>query len=292
MTLPADPTAELQDYAHPERLVTAPWLIAHQHHANLVVLESNEDVLLYETGHIPGAHKIDWHTDLNDPVMRDFVDGSAFQALVQRLGITPETTVVIYGDRNNWWAAYALWVFTLFGHADVRLLNGGRDYWVSQEWPLTTELPERPMPSAYPLAERDDHTVRAFASDVLAHEGNPLIDVRSPAEYSGEVTFMPGYPLEGTLRGGHVPGSVNIPWASAGRPDGQFRGRDELDGIYTGALNLSPDDDIIVYCRIGERSAHTWFVLTHLLGMRNVRNYDGSWAEWGNLVRVPIERTA
>jgi len=292
MTLPTDTAPELQGYAHPERLVTPEWLDANVGSEELVLLESNEDVLLYETGHIAGAHKIDWHTDLNDPVIRDFIDAQTFTALASRLGITPSSTVVIYGDRNNWWAAYALWVFTLFGHADVRLLNGGRDYWASQGRPFTIAAPAAPTPSAYPTVTRDDTTVRAFAADVLDHGGCPLIDVRSPAEYSGEITFVAGYPLEGTLQGGHVPGAVNVPWATAALPDGRFRGREELDSLYTAERELDPDDDIIVYCRIGERSAHSWFVLTFLLGFRHVRNYDGSWAEWGNLVRAPIERGA
>lgn len=291
MTLPADPAPELQGYAHPERLVTPEWLTANLGSEDLVLLESNEDVLLYETGHIAGAHKIDWHTDLNDPVIRDFIDGPAFAALVSRLGITPNSTVVIYGDRNNWWAAYALWVFTLFGHADVRLLNGGRDYWASQGRALTTATSAAPAPSEYRVVTRDDTTVRAFAAAVLGHDARPLIDVRSPGEFSGEVTIVAGYPLEGTLRGGHVPGAINVPWATAALPDGRFRAREELDSLYTQERDLEPADDIIVYCRIGERSAHSWFVLTHLLGFDHVRNYDGSWAEWGNLVRAPIERS-
>lgn len=288
MSLPLDPAEELQKYAHPERLVTAEWLQGRLGSDDFVLLESNEDVLLYETGHIVGAHKIDWHTDLNDPVMRDFIDGVAFAALASKLGITPDTTVIIYGDRNNWWAAYALWVFTLFGHRDVRLLDGGRDYWVASGRELTRERPAAPAPSGYPIIARDDETVRAFSADVLAHGDLPLIDVRSVPEFVGDVTVMEGYPLEGTMKGGHVPGARNVPWATAAREDARFRPREELDVIYQERLGLEADSDVIVYCRIGERSAHTWFVLTHLLGIDRVRNYDGSWAEWGNLVRMPI----
>lgn len=288
MTLPYDPATDLQAYAHPERLVTQEWIDAHRDEPALVLLESNEDVLLYSTGHIRGAHKIDWHTDLNDPVTRDFVGPDAFTALARRLGITADSTIVLYGDRNNWWAAYALWVFTLYGLRDVRLLDGGRDHWVAEGRELTREVPPTPTPSDYVAPDRDDRTVRAFASDVLRHGDRPLIDVRTLAEFSGETTFIPDHPLEGTLRGGHVPGAVNVPWATAARPDGRFRPRAELDALYRDQREIAPDDDVIVYCRIGERSAHTWFVLTHLLGLQNVRNYDGSWAEWGNLVRVPI----
>ena len=276
-------------YAHPERLVTTDWLAAHREDAGVAVVESDEDVLLYETGHIEGAVKIDWHTDLNDPVTRDYVDGAGFAALLGRLGIARGTTVVIYGDRSNWWAAYALWVFTLFGHEDVRLLDGGRAKWIAEDRPITRDATVR-EPVDYPVVERDDTTVRAFREDVLGHFGSPLVDVRSPLEYSGERTTAPDYPEESALRAGHIPTAQNVPWAKAAAEDGTFRTREELEAIYEGGAGLSPDDDVIAYCRIGERSSHTWFVLTHLLGYRTVRNYDGSWTEWGNLVRAPIER--
>ena len=287
MTLPTDPSPELADYAHPERLVTTEWLQEHAGAEGLVILESNEDVLLYDTGHIPGAVKIDWHTELNDPVVRDYLQGEAFAELMSRKGISRGDTVVIYGDRSNWWAAYTLWVFTLFVHDDVRLLNGGRDAWVSQGLPLTKEIPS-PSPSTYPVVERNDAEIRAFKEDVLVHLGKPLIDVRSPEEYSGERTHMPAYPEEGALRGGHIPTAKSIPWATAAREDGRFKSHSDLVTIYLEKHGFQPGDDIITYCRIGERSSHTWFVMKYLLGFENVKNYDGSWTEWGSAVRVPI----
>lgn len=282
-----DSAAKFAEYSHPERLVTTDWLAERLGQPGLVVVESDEDVLLYETGHIPGAVKIDWHTDLNDPVVRDYVNGEQFAALLGSKGIARDTTVVIYGDKNNWWAAYALWVFTLFGHEDVRLLDGGRDLWIAEGRPLTTDVPEV-TPVEYPVVERDDTVVRAFKEDVLAHFGNPLIDVRSPEEYNGERTSAPAYPEEGALRAGHIPTAASVPWARAAAPDGTFKSRVELDAIYRDEAGLQDGDDVIAYCRIGERSSHTWFVLTHLLGFEKVRNYDGSWTEWGSAVRVPI----
>jgi thiosulfate/3-mercaptopyruvate sulfurtransferase len=291
MPVGLDTDPKLAQYAHPERLVTTDWLAEHLGEPGLVVVESDEDVLLYDTGHIPGALKVDWHTELNDPVTRDYVDGERFAKLLGAKGISRDTTVVIYGDKNNWWAAYALWVFELFGHEDVRLLDGGRAKWISEGRELTTDVPAV-TPAEYPVVERDDARIRAFKEDVLAHlstpSGHPLIDVRSPQEYTGERTHMPEYPQEGTLRGGHIPGAQSVPWARAAADDATFRGRDELEAIYSGEKGLKPTDDVIAYCRIGERSSHTWFVLTYLLGFENVRNYDGSWTEWGNSVRVPI----
>ena len=287
MSFPHDSSPELAGYAHPERLVTTQWLQEHLGQDGLVVLESNEDVLLYDTGHIPGALKIDWHTELNDPVVRDYLDGRAFAELMSKKGIKRDDTVVLYGDKSNWWAAYTLWVFTLFGHDDVRLVNGGRDAWISQGLPLTKEV-RSPTPSTYPVIERHDGDIRAFKEDVLEHLGKPLIDVRSPEEYSGERTHMPAYPEEGALRGGHIPTARSIPWATAAREDGRFKPHDELVDIYLRQQGFQAGDDIITYCRIGERSSHTWFVLKYLLGIENVKNYDGSWTEWGSAVRVPI----
>ena len=287
MSFPHDSSPELAGYAHPERLVTTQWLQEHLGQDGLVVLESNEDVLLYDTGHIPGALKIDWHTELNDPVVRDYLDGRAFAELMSKKGINRDDTVVLYGDKSNWWAAYTLWVFTLFGHDDVRLVNGGRDAWISQGLPLTKEV-RSPTPSTYPVIERHDGDIRAFKEDVLEHLGKPLIDVRSPEEYSGERTHMPAYPEEGALRGGHIPTARSIPWATAAREDGRFKPHDELVEIYLRQQGFQAGDDIITYCRIGERSSHTWFVLKYLLGIENVKNYDGSWTEWGSAVRVPI----
>jgi thiosulfate/3-mercaptopyruvate sulfurtransferase len=289
MALPNDAAAKFQDYAHPEMLVTTEWLAEHLDDPGLVVAESDEDVLLYETGHIPGAVKLDWHTELNDPLTRDYVDGSGFARLMSERGVSRETTLVLYGDRNNWWAAYALWVTTLFGHPDVRLLDGGRGKWIAEGRPVTTDTPQ-PQAADYPVVQRDDSKVRAFRDQVLAHLGQPMIDVRSPGEYTGDLLHMPDYPQEGAVRGGHIPGAKNVPWARAAAEDGTFRDRKELEGIYAGEAGLSPDSDVVVYCRIGERSSHTWFVLHHLLGFPNVRNYDGSWTEWGNSVKVPIHR--
>ncbi|MBS1905174.1 MAG: sulfurtransferase [Actinobacteria bacterium] len=288
MTVEFDTTsASFAEYAEPGRLVTTEWLAAHLGDPGLVVVESDEDVLLYETGHIPGAVKVDWHTELNDPVVRDYVDGAGFADLLSRKGISRDDTVVIYGDKNNWWAAYALWVFSLFGHEDVRLLDGGRDRWISEGRELTTDLPDRAA-TAYPVVERDDSALRAYKDDVLAHLGNPLIDVRSPEEYNGSRTSAPAYPEEGALRAGHIPTAQNVPWAKAVTEDGGFKPRTELEEIYLDGAGIKTGDDVVAYCRIGERSAHTWFVLKHLLGFENVRNYDGSWTEWGSAVRVPI----
>jgi thiosulfate/3-mercaptopyruvate sulfurtransferase len=291
MPLEFDQDPKIQAYAHPERLVTTEWLAAHLDDPGLVVAESDEDVLLYDTGHIPGAVKIDWHADLNDPLTRDYVDADAFAALMSAKGITPETTIVFYGDQNNWWAAYALWVTSLFGHADVRLLDGGRKKWMDEGRPMTTDVPS-PASADYPVTARDDSVIRAYREQVLAHIGNgKLVDVRSPGEYSGELLHMADYPQEGALRGGHIPTAANVPWRrAADEDDGTFLPVDALRAIYQDEVGLQSGDDVIAYCRIGERSSHTWFVLTHLLGFDNVRNYDGSWVEWGNAVRVPIEK--
>jgi thiosulfate/3-mercaptopyruvate sulfurtransferase len=292
MTVERDPSPAFADFAHPERLVSTQWLADHLGEPGLVVVESDEDVLLYETGHIEGAVKIDWHTDLNDPVTRDYVDGAGFAKLVGSKGIDRDTTVVIYGDKNNWWAAYALWVFTLFGHEDVRLLDGGRAKWEAEGRPYTTEVPT-PTPVDYPVVERDDSKERAYKEDVLAAIGTvPLVDVRSPEEYVGDRTTAPAYPEESALRAGHIPTARNVPWARAVAEDGTFKPLPELNAIYRDEIGLKEGDDVIAYCRIGERSSHTWFVLTHLLGFPNVKNYDGSWTEWGSAVRVPIVKGA
>lgn len=289
---------KIAEYAHPERLVTTEWL-AEQIAAgatgpgkDLVILESDEDVLLYDTGHIPTSLKLDWHQDLNDPLSRDYVDAEQFAAAMTARGIGRDTTVVIYGDKSNWWAAYALWVMTLFGHEDVRLVDGGRAKWVEEGRELTRAVPEVPegASEAYPVVERNDSPIRAFKDDVLDHLGKPMVDVRSPGEFSGELLHMPDYPQEGAMRGGHIPGAKSVPWARAANEDGTFKTRAELEAIYLDEQGLRADDEVVAYCRIGERSSHTWFVLTHLLGFGTVRNYDGSWTEWGNAVRVPIER--
>lgn len=291
MAAPHDPHGPFQQYAHPGTLVSTDWLAERLDTPGVVVVESDEDVLLYDTGHIPGAVKIDWHMDLNDSVTRDYLDSDAFAELLASKGITRDTTVVFYGDNFNWWAAYALWVFTLFGHPDVRLLDGGRKKWVDEGRPLTTEVPDRAR-TEYPVVARDDAPIRAFRDEVMGHVegGGALVDVRSPQEFSGELLHMPDYPQEGSLRGGHIPGASSVPWKRAANDDGTFRSAEELKALYQEEMGLSPNDPVIAYCRIGERSSHTWFVLHHLLGFDRVRNYDGSWTEWGNLVRAPIER--
>ncbi|HWR85661.1 MAG TPA: sulfurtransferase [Rhodoglobus sp.] len=291
MSTEFDQSARFAEYADPGRLVSTEWLAEHLGQPGLVVVESDEDVLLYETGHIPGAVKVDWHTELNDPVTRDYVDGEGFAKLLGGKGISRDDTIVLYGDKNNWWAAYALWVFALFGHEDVRLLDGGRAKWEAEGREYTTEVPQR-EPVDYPVVQRDDTTLRAFKEDVLQNLGKPLVDVRSPEEYSGERTTAPAYPEEGALRAGHIPTARNVPWARAVAEDGGFKSRAELDAIYRDELGIGDDDEVIAYCRIGERSSHTWFVLRHLLGVKNVRNYDGSWTEWGSAVRVPIVKGA
>lgn len=280
-------------YANPEVLVDTVWVAEQLHNPQVRLVESNEDLLLYETGHIPGAVKIDWVDDLNDPVVRDYLDAERFSELMASKGISNDTTVVLYGDKHNWWATYALWVFKLFGHRDVRILNGGRAKWVAEGRELTRSVPTYP-PGSYQAPARDDSALRAFRDEVRAHikrSGTALVDVRSPQEFSGERTHMPEYPQEGTLRGGHIPSAVNIPWAQAVREDSTFKSAEELQALY-GLKGVAPDQDIITYCRIGERSSHTWFVLSYLLGYPRVRNYDGSWTEWGNAVGLPIERGA
>lgn len=291
MSLSFDQSPKFQEYANPSVLVSAEWVKENLDNPDLVVVESDEDVLLYEIGHIPGAVKIDWHLDLNDPITRDYIDGQGFKNLMERCGIRRESTVVIYGDKSNWWATYAFWVFKLFGHEDVRILDGAREAWPSAGYEYTKERPTI-IPSEYPLVQRDDHSIRAFRDDVLAHFGNPLIDVRSPQEYSGERTHMPDYPDEGALKGGHIPSAHSVPWGRAINEDQTFKSRKDLEAVYQDEKGLNPSDNVIAYCRIGERSSHTWFVLTYLLGFSKVRNYDGSWTEWGSLVGVPIAKGA
>jgi len=275
-------------YAHPEKLCSTQWVADHLSDPTVRLIESNEDPLLYPSGHIPGAHEVDWTRDLNDQVVRDYLDRDAFTALMRRLGADETTTLVFYGDKNNWWATYALWVFELYGVTNTKIMDGGRQRWMDEGRPLTRDKAEA-TPSTYEAPARDDATERIFRDGVLAHVRNQgqLVDVRSPQEFTGERMHMPDYPNEGALRGGHIPGAKNIPWAKALRPeDGTFLPADELRPLYP----LSVDQPTVVYCRIGERSSHTWFVLKYLLGLPGVRNYDGSWTEWGNAVGVPVER--
>ncbi len=281
------------EYAHPEVLVDTAWVEAHHADAGVKVLEVDEDVLLYEQGHVPGAVKLDWHTELQRPDVRDFVDEAGFAALMERKGVSNDDVVILYGDKSNWWAAYAFWFLKYNGHADVRLMDGGRAKWVAEGRPTSTETPS-PAPGRYAVPYRDA-SIRAFAPDVLQHllavkDGRgALVDVRSPAEFSGEKLHMPEYPQEGALRGGHIPGAANVPWAKAVNEDGTFRPASELAALYEGE-GVTRDAPVVAYCRIAERSSHTWFVLKYLLGYPNVRNYDGSWTEWGNMVGVPIEQ--
>ncbi len=282
-------------YANPDVLVSTDWVLEHHKDPNIRVAEVDEDVLLYEQGHVPGAVKLDWHTELQRPDIRDFIDEEGFAELMRQKGIGNDTTVVLYGDKSNWWAAYAFWFFKYNGHADVRLMNGGRQKWVAEGKPLNTDKPT-PAKGSYHVPYRDE-SIRAYAPDVLQHilavrDGRgALVDVRSAAEFTGEKLHMPEYPQEGALRGGHIPGAQNIPWAQAVNEDGTFKSPEELKALYQGR-GVTPDKAVVAYCRIAERSSHSWFVLKYLLGYPKVRNYDGSWTEWGNMVGVPIEQGA
>lgn len=280
----------MAEYVHPEVLVSTQWVADHLNDPNIKIVESDEDVLLYEVGHVENAIKIDWQTDLQDQLVRDYIDKEKFEQLLSDKGISNDSTIVFYGDKSNWWACYALWVFKLFGHENCLIMNGGRQKWIEEERPITKDVPEFPK-TDYKVSGTNE-SIRAFRDDVVVHIGsnNPLIDVRSPKEYSGELLHMEAYPQEGALRGGHIPGADNVPWATAANEDGTFKSADELQSIYMEGKGLKEGDDIIAYCRIGERSSHTWFVLTYLLGFEGVRNYDGSWTEWGNLVKAPIEK--
>lgn len=278
------------EYDHPEFLVETSWVAQHLDDPALRLVESNEDYLLYETGHIPGAVKVDWFTSLQHSLRRDFLSKTEFEELCSQLGIANNTTVVFYGDKSNWFATYALWLFRYYGHERLKIMNGGRAKWVQENRPLTKEVPSYPR-TKY-LAKDPDLSIRAFRNEVFQHVQSslPLVDVRSPKEYTGELLHMPNYPQEGATRGGHIPQAVNIPWSQAtNESDGTFKSAEELRQLY-GSQGITPDKDIIAYCRIGERSSHTWFVLTYLLGYPGVKNYDGSWTEWGNLVNAPIEK--
>ncbi len=288
-----DRTIEQKGYAHPDSLVSTSWLTANIDDPNIRIIESDEDVLLYDTGHIPGSQKVDWHEDLNDAVLRDYISQEQFEKLLRAKGIDEATTVIFYGDKNNWWATYAYWVFQLFGFTNAKILDGGRIKWEQEGREMTTEVPHF-RPTSFQAKPRDDERIRAFFHQVRDHAdaGRKLVDVRSPDEFSGAKTHMADYPQEGTLRGGHIKGARSVPWARAANADGTFKSADELRAIYETEQGLKPTDDVVAYCRIGERSSHTWFVLTQLLGYEKVRNYDGSWTEWGNAVRAPIEKGA
>ena len=282
---------EQRGYSNADVLVSTDWVQEHLNDSKVRIAESNEDSLLYSSNHILGAVEIDWTRDLNDPVRRDYLNRIAFENLIRRIGATRDTTIVLYGDKNNWWATYTFWVLQLFGYTNAKIMDGGRLKWIKENRPVSREVPKN-QPTNYQAPERDDTRFRAFRDEVLnylEHKGQ-LVDVRSPEEFRGERLHMPDYPNEGALRGGHIPGALSIPWGRAiNQDDGTFKDAAELRKIYMEENKLRPDDEVIAYCRIGERSSHTWFVLTYLLGLPKVRNYDGSWTEWGNLVNVPIE---
>lgn len=291
-SIPAVTPIDERGYAHPEVLVSTDWVAQHLDDPGVRLIESNEDLLLYDTGHIPGAVKVDWTNDLNDPLVRDYIDSDRLQRLLRSKGISKDTTIVFYGDKNNWWATYAFWVLKLFGMERVRLMDGGRLRWVDEGRPLTTDTPSYSGGNIV-VGRRNDTPVRAFRDEVLEHvkRGGQLVDVRSPEEFRGERLHMPDYPSEGAVRGGHIPGAKSIPWARAIDPDSHtFRPATELRNLYEKENGLRSDSETVAYCRIGERSSHTWFALTYLLGFDAVRNYDGSWTEWGNGVRLPVEK--
>jgi thiosulfate/3-mercaptopyruvate sulfurtransferase len=280
-------------YVNTDVLVSTDWVAAHLNDPHIRIIESNEDPLLYPAGHIPGAVQVDWTTDLNDPVRRDYLNKQGFEKLMSRIGVRNNMTVVFYGDKNNWWACYAFWVFQLFGHSHAKIMDGGRLKWEQEKRELTRDVPSYAS-AEYVAPERDDSQIRAFRDQVLQHvEAKlPLVDVRSPDEYSGKLLHMANYPQEGALRGGHIPGAKSIPWARAvNTEDGTFKTAEQLRAIYEQEQGLRPGDNVVAYCRIGERSSHTWFVLKYLLGYKTIRNYDGSWTEWGNSVNVPIEKS-
>jgi len=281
----------MNQYAYPDVLVSTQWVKDNLDNPHVRIVESDEDVLLYNTGHIPNAIKIDWEKDLQDSLIRDYINKERFEQLMAEKGISNDTKVVFYGDKSNWWACYALWTFKLYGHENCAIMNGGRQKWIEEGRELTKEVP-RFSPAEYTVTKINEQGIRAFRDEVFEHINNkrPLIDVRSHDEYTGKLLHMENYPQEGALRGGHIPRASNVPWATAANTDGTFKSAEELRDLYQREVSLKPDDDVIVYCRIGERSAHTWFVLTYLLGFKNVRNYDGSWTEWGNMVRAPIEK--
>jgi thiosulfate/3-mercaptopyruvate sulfurtransferase len=282
--------SENKGYVHPEVLVDADWVEAHLGDPNVRLLEVDVTTSAYDEGHIPGAVGLNWQKELQDQVVRAPISKESLEALLSKAGVSKDTTIVLYGDNNNWFAAWALWILKYYGHKDVRLLDGGRVKWLADKREVTTEVPSY-APTNY-VAETPNEDIRAYRDQVAGWLGGSnfaLVDVRSPGEYSGELLAPANLPQEGAQRGGHIPGAANIPWASAVAADATFKPAEELRAIY-GGKGVTGDKEVVAYCRIGERSSHTWFVLHYLLGYDNVRNYDGSWTEWGNVVRVPIEK--
>ena len=283
---------KISEYKNSDVVVSTDWVLNNLENKDIRIIESNEDPLLYTAGHIPGAVEVDWQADLNDQLKRDYLNKERFSQLMSKIGVTPDTTVVFYGDKSNWWACYSFWVFQLFGHIKAKIMDGGKGKWTLDGKPITKEIPKYSK-TKYEAPKRDDTKIRAFRDQVMAHidEQKKLVDVRSPGEYTGEKLHMEGYPQEGALRGGHIPGAKSVPWSRATNGDGTFKTYQDLVALYQTEQGLEPTEEVIAYCRIGERSSHTWFVLKYLLGFENVRNYDGSWTEWGNLVGVPIEKS-
>ncbi len=281
---------DLQQYAHPEVLVTTDWVAEHKYDPNVRLLEVDVDTKAYDQGHIPGAVGINWQTQLQDTTVRDMASREDLEQLLGQAGVTPETTVVVYGDNNNWFATWAFWQFKYYGHQDVRVMNGGRAKWLAEGRELTTDAPQV-QPTQYSFSGQPDESIRIYRDEVLQKIGRAnLVDVRSPKEYSGELLAPEGIPQEGAQRGGHIPGAANIPWGQAVNEDGTFKSADDLRSLYE-SKGVTPDKETVAYCRIGERSSHSWFVLKYLLGYPDVRNYDGSWTEWGSSVRVPVEKS-
>ena len=282
--------AENKGYVHPEVMVDAEWVENHLHDPKVRLIEVDVDTSAYEQGHIPGAVGFNWQKELQDQVIRAPLSQAQLEDLLSRAGVSNDTTIVLYGDNNNWFAAWALWILKYYGHPDVRLLDGGRVKWLADKRELTTEVPSYASTSYH--AQAPESNIRALRDQTLTHlgqQGFALVDVRSPAEYSGELLAPANLPQEGAQRGGHIPGAANIPWSMAVREDGTFKPADELRALYA-SKGVTPDKDVVAYCRIGERSSHTWYVLNYLLGYPHVRNYDGSWTEWGSLIGAPIEK--
>lgn len=280
----------MAEYAHPEALVSTQWVAEHGGDANIRLVEVDVDTSAYEQGHIAGAVTWNWQSQLQQNVVRDIVARDEMETLLGGVGISPETTIILYGDNNNWFAAWAFWQLKYYGHADVRLMNGGRALWLAENRPVTTDVPAYPAAEYRITAENGElRALRDYVLQAVQSGSHALVDVRSPDEFSGALNAPPNLPQEGSQRNGHIPGAANIPWGQAVNEDGTFKSADELSQLY-GAKGVDGARETIAYCRIGERSSHTWFVLSQLLGYENVRNYDGSWTEWGSIVGAPIAR--